>query len=158
MTDDKTPDPTTHVETLDDTVTGDHADDMAAITERISTLGAGAVRRQLDESASIIAGLERARKIDELLRDADTIDLEAARLLTEVAIAGMDEADVELAVRDLKSHRPYLFKRKRTEHGSMSRRVDPAVGASDDLTDAAVVASNTGHRRDLLRYLRLRRP
>lgn len=112
-------------------------------------------RTDLAEREATITQLERRMRIDELLRDADAIDLEAARLLTEAAVAAMDEPDVDAAVAELRSRKPRLF-------ASTSPPRPFAQGAGDDEpTDeamhAAAEAHATGNRRDLLRYLRLRR-
>jgi len=108
----------------------------------------GEARRSLDEA-------ERRRRIDALLVESDVIDLEAARLLTEATIEQMDDADVAEAIDDLRRHKPYLF-RQRESGGAMSPRPrhGDAAGPADD---AAAAALASGNRRDLLRYLRLRR-
>lgn len=119
-----------------------------------------ALRGQLDEldtnlkaSEETITALERRQRIDALLAEADAVDLDAARLLTEAAVTQMDDADVATAVEDLRRHKPYLFRQTRRSAAAMgpSDPEDPAVD------DAAQCAATTGHRRDLLRYLRLRR-
>lgn len=112
-------------------------------------------RRQLAEADALVTRLERRQRIDQLLAESDTIDMQAARLLTESAIEALDEPDVEAAVADLRRHKPYLF-------GRASLAGAPTMGA-DGMTEADVVstaqreAATSGHRRDLLRYLRLRR-
>lgn len=113
------------------------------------------LRVQLDASRETITSLERRQKIDAMLAESDAIDLETARLLTETAVAGMDEPDVEQAVADLRRHKPYLF-RRRVGSGSASmspRLTDENAGAEK----AAERALGSGNRRDLLEYLRLRR-
>lgn len=112
------------------------------------------LQSQLDESQQTITSLERRQKIDALLTDSDAIDLEAARLLTEISVSQMDEPDVSAAVDDLRRQKPYLFRQRRNGHDSaMSPRVDPP----STQTLAAERAAATGDRRDLLDYLRLRR-
>lgn len=116
----------------------------------------GELRSAYDASQETITALERRERIDALLTESDTVDLEAARLLTEVAVAGMDEPDVAGAVADLRRHKPYLFDRGGVGLPSAmgprepEREHDPAADAADE-------ARQTGDRRDLLRYLRLRR-
>ncbi len=107
----------------------------------------GEARRSLEEA-------ERRRGIDQLLVEADAIDLEAARLLTEAAVAQMDDADVAEVVDDLRRHKPYLFRRTDSV-GAMSPRPRRDDGGPAD--EAAAMALASGNRRDLLRYLRLRR-
>ncbi|MEO1235565.1 MAG: hypothetical protein AAFX76_02125 [Planctomycetota bacterium] len=114
----------------------------------------GQLQRQLDESRQTIVALERRQKIDALLTDSDAIDLEAARLLTEVSVSQMDEPDVDAAVSELRRQKPYLFRRRSPRSGSaMAPRVE--TPAEEEL--AAERAAASGDRRDLLDYLRLRR-
>lgn len=114
------------------------------------------LQAQLDTAQQTIDQLDRRTRIDHLLREAETIDLEAARLLTEQAVRMMDQPDITLAVNDLKRDKPYLFRRRGVMAGSaMAARPQQAV---DDTTElAAQQAVESGHRRDLLHYLRLRR-
>ncbi|MCC6681761.1 MAG: hypothetical protein IT445_12740 [Phycisphaeraceae bacterium] len=108
---------------------------------------------QLDEAQQTIGALERRQRIDAMLAESDVVDMEAARLLTERAVLEMDEPDVKLAVQDLQRCKPYLFRRTRT-----SRSISPAVEDQPTHTEhAAAEARASGDRRDLLRYLRLRR-
>lgn len=108
---------------------------------------------ELAEARAMIARLERRARIDELLADADAHDLPAARLLTEAAVESMDQPDVDLAVADLRRARPYLFRQGPAPASGM-----PARDAGEPEPDrAAARAAATGDRRDLLRYLRLRR-
>lgn len=113
-----------------------------------------ALRQQLDESRRTIAALERRQQIDELLAESEPIDREAARLLTEAAVMAMDEPDIELAVQDLRRHKPWLFRPRVAAGSAMPARVEPPTDAAEE---AASRAAATGDRRDLLRYLRLRR-
>lgn len=100
--------------------------------------------------------LERRQRIDALLAEADAIDLDAARLLTEAAVQSMDEPDVAEAVADLRRHKPYLFHPDST--GTDGLALAPQIeGPDDPLAHAAEQAQHSGDRRDLLRYLRLRR-
>lgn len=114
-----------------------------------------ALRKQAQEAQETIARLERRQQIDALLTEADVIDLEAARLLTEAAIAGMSEPDVKLAIEDLRRHKPWLFRRSGAG-GAMA--MGPRQEARNlSVEEAAQAAAASGDRRDLLRYLRLRR-
>jgi len=113
------------------------------------------VQSQLDEAKQTINSLERRQKIDELLAESEAIDVDAARLLTEHAVMQMDEPDLAAAVEDLKRHKPYLFRRRASGGASvMAARVEDR---SDGFEQAAEQAVATGNRKDLLRYLRLRR-
>jgi len=115
-----------------------------------------ALQTKLDEAGQTITVLERRQKMDALLTESDSVDLEAARLLTEHAVALMDEPDIKLAIEDLKRSKPYLF-RRRAQRGATS--MPPSIGheGQDPADLAADQAMQSGDRRDLLRYLRLRR-
>lgn len=113
--------------------------------------------RRLDELESTVSDLERRARVDQLLIEADTIDLDAARLLTEVAVQQMDEPDVAAAVKELRRQRPFLFSTTAARPSAQGARADSSRTAATQAADAALHASETGHRADLLRYLRLRR-
>ena len=105
------------------------------------------------EAREALDAVERRQRVDRALADADAIDLESARLLTEVALGG--ESDIEGAVADLRRRKPFLFR-------SRGVRAGPAPGgrapqAAEGLIEAAEEAARTGDRRALLRYLDLRR-
>ena len=112
------------------------------------------MQQSLEASQQTITALERRQRIDQLLNEANPIDLEAARLLTEVTVSQMDKEDVAEAVADLRRHKPYLFRRTQPTTKTMSARIDDVIDAADD---AAEQAARSGDRRDLLHYLRLRR-
>ena len=120
---------------------------LAAAQEELTKL-----RAELDAARRQVDAAERRQRIDQLLVDADAVDLESARLLTEAAVERMDAPDLALAVDDLRRLKPFLF-RRRDEQGAMSPRPRP----TDPADEAAAHAAASGHRRDLLRYLRLRR-
>ena len=113
------------------------------------------VRHELEQTRCQLDAAERRRRIDQLLIESEAIDLEAARLLTEAAVEQMDGADVDEAVAQLRQRKPYLFRRTQPSSGGpLSPRLrEPAV----ELDEAAATAVASGDRRDLLRYLRLRR-
>lgn len=99
---------------------------------------------------------ERQREIERQLREARAIDLETARLLTESAVAGMDEPDVARAVAELRKSKPYLFAPSvGAGTGVMAGHI--AHGGRNELACAAEEARSSGDRRALLRYLRLKR-
>lgn len=112
-------------------------------------------QQQLEAAQQTIDRMERRERIDTLLSESDAVDLGVARLLTEQAVEQMDDPDVDMAVRDLRRHKPYLFHRRSTASPAMAPRTgtDPQ-GPADH---AAERAADSGNRRDLLDYLRLRR-
>lgn len=112
---------------------------------------------QLELARQTIDAVERRQKIDQMLVESDAVDLEAARLLTELAVEQMDEPDVAAAVEELRQRKPYLFRRRHSGGGGASLSPRPRGNGSGTLDDAAEQASQSGDRRDLLRYLRLRR-
>jgi len=83
------------------------------------------------------------------------IDIEAAALLTAVAVEGLSDPDIEAAVKELRAARPYLF-----EGGAVAvaggASMSPGVSRGGAL-DAAAEAASSGDRGALLRYLRMRR-
>lgn len=110
--------------------------------------------RTINEQRDTIAHIERAQRIEALLRDAEAIDLDAARLLTEIAVQGMEQPDVESAVNELRARHPALFHPRARRALALAPTPDEP---SSPIADAALEASRTGSRRDLLHYLRLRR-
>jgi multidrug efflux pump subunit AcrA (membrane-fusion protein) len=112
-------------------------------------------KQELDAAREDLQSLERRQRIDQLLMESDAVDLEAARLLTEIAVQQMEEPDVQIAVSELRRRKPFLF--RRTSSGAGSSMSPKPRGHGHTLDDAAGEAVTTGNRRDLLRYLRLRR-
>lgn len=123
------------------------APELTELQQRVQSL-----EGELAQANQTIVQLERRAQIDALLRESEAIDLEAARLLTEVAVASMAEPDVQAAVSDLRRRRPYLFRNRGPGALAMSAQAN-----DDPADDAGQRAAQTGSRRDLLRYLRLRR-
>ncbi|MFW6060975.1 MAG: hypothetical protein ACODAQ_12410 [Phycisphaeraceae bacterium] len=112
------------------------------------------LQQQLAEAQQTVSHLERRQHIDAMLSEAEAVDLETARLLTERAVEQMSEPDVKLAVEDLRRSKPFLFRQSiTTASGAMAAR--ESGGAP--VEEAAERAVTTGDRRDLLHYLRMRR-
>lgn len=119
----------------------------------------GELTQTLAQAREALDSTERRHAIDlELIRQ-ETVDLETARLLTEMAVADMAEKDVGAAVRELKKRKAFLFK-PAAEAGARSVG---AMGANaraqggDSLPALASRAAETGDRAALLRYLKARR-
>lgn len=111
---------------------------------------------RLTQTQQTIAQLERRQKIDALLADADAVDFEVARLLTEAAVEVMDQPDVAMAIADLKRGKPYLF-HQRSIAAAQAMSARQRDSHSHSTHEAAQAAATSGDRRDLLHYLRLRR-
>ncbi|MEX0775202.1 MAG: hypothetical protein WD042_05750 [Phycisphaeraceae bacterium] len=121
-----------------------------------------AMRRQLDDANATITRLERRQRIDQLLAEADAIDLDAGRLLTEAALSTMEQPDVKLAIDDLRRVKPWLFRQSSGTSlansgaaAAMPANIRGRRDAANPLQTAHAQAA-TGTRRDLLHYLRLR--
>lgn len=116
-------------------------------------------KQALAEREQTIAALERREQIDALLRESDAIDIESARVLTELAVQRMSEPDAAAAVADLRRSKPYLFRAaaRGGASGVLAPRQGEGASAKRDVDRAASAAQQSGHRSDLLRYLRLRR-
>lgn len=128
------------------------------VTELVGTLAR--TREALDAA-------ERRHQIDLALVEADAVDIETARLLTEVAVSQMDDRDVALAVRELRQRKPFLFKDaakpgsrpplRTTRHFGAMGAHPGAAATVPPLRAFANEAAATGDRGALLRYLRARR-
>jgi hypothetical protein len=108
--------------------------------------------RTLAESREALDAAERKREIERELSRQGAIDLETAAMLTEAAVASMDRKDAKAAIADLKRSKPFLF-RPPVRTSAMSGAVEPESG----IEQAAAAARESGDRRALLRYLRMRR-
>ena len=141
------------------------------LTQRVASLQSELtqLQQQLHEARQTVRDLDRKRKIDALLAESDAVDLSTARLLTEAAIVDMDEPDLKLVIADLRRSKPFLFHKRSSSsnNSSDSANTSPtprAVAQGLRITppplqaqQAAQQAIATGSRRDVLRYLRLRR-
>lgn len=108
----------------------------------------------LTQAREALDASERKRQIERELTAQGTLDLDTAALLTETAVAGMKQTDINAAVTDLKRRKPFLFRPPPTRAASaMSSHAEPA----EPLSSAAIEARDSGDRRALLSYLRLRR-
>ncbi len=121
----------------------------------------GELEKLLDQAREALDSVERRRRVDLALLEADAVDLESARLLTELALGEMERPDEAVAVGELKRRKPFLFRSRPARMGgmggggAMSGRSRQA--ASDSLLELAEEASRSGDRRALLRYLQARR-
>jgi hypothetical protein len=132
------------------------ASDTAATERRTEELETelGELQSTLQDVRQALAASERTREIERHLVREGAIDLETAALLAETAAAQMRDPDVAAAVADVKRRKPFLFR------PSAARRTSAMSGEASPpppLEDAAVEARQSGDRRALMRYLRLRR-
>lgn len=133
--------------------------------ERAQEHAASGERRSIELEASLATAREaleelgRSRRIDQELFDEGTIDLEAARLLTEVAVRQMEKPDVARAIRDLRRRKPFLFRGRGmgTAVGTAATPGEASPPVHQELDDASEDAKLSGDRMALLRYLRVKR-
>lgn len=122
------------------------------------------VEKQLKEAREMVDAVERRHQIDLALLESDALDLETARLLTEIAVDAMDEPDVQAAIAELRRGKPFLFRNGAPAAPGGAWPAPGAMGAAagvnegaGSLDSAAASALRTGNRSDLMRYLRERR-
>lgn len=109
----------------------------------------------LAQTREALDAVERTHRIDLALIEAQAIDLESARLLTELAVSQMDEPDVAAAVAELARRKPFLFRARPARHSAATsaHAMSPPGAALLEAQEAA----RAGDRRALLRYLEQRR-
>lgn len=122
--------------------------------ERLATAEA-----QRDELTERLAGVQQRHRIERMLIECGAVDVEAACLLLDKQ-GGLgpdaDEPAVQAAVEKLLTDRPHLCGRGAAlPEPTATGRARPAVGAK--LVEAAQQAARSGDRRDIAKYLRLRR-
>lgn len=116
-----------------------------------------AAEDQIDAYEETISDLERRHSITEALYEARAIDIGTARLLADLALKDMDEPDVDAAIAQLHEDKAYLFAPSASPPLASAQSPALEPDADEGLTHAAAEAHATGNRRDLLRYLRLKR-
>tara|TARA_R110000868_G_scaffold119469_2_gene317005 strand:+ start:348363 stop:348872 length:510 start_codon:yes stop_codon:yes gene_type:complete len=115
------------------------------------------LERELAEANDAVVSTQRRGDIERELTAARAVDLETACLLTEATIGEMDDPDVAVAVRELKSRKPFLFScATHGTHGSVMSS-QAGSGGGGGLGRMASSARSSGDRNELLRYLRARR-
>jgi chromosome segregation ATPase len=112
---------------------------------------------QIEDQQRALDDLRRRQEIDDLLNDAQAVDVETARVLTELTCAEMDEPDLTEAVAAVRRRKPFLFRTAERTSGVLAPEPAGRIPAHEVLDNAAEQAQATGRRQDLLRYLRLRR-
>lgn len=113
-----------------------------------------AARNQIKES-------ETRRQIQRLLMEAETIDVDSATLLAETALKEggakfdkLGDRAIGRVIDEIRRQKPLLFRSTSKPRASaMSARIEQP---GTPMVTAAEEAARSGHRTDLLRYLRLR--
>ncbi|MEC9372665.1 MAG: hypothetical protein VYC34_02435 [Planctomycetota bacterium] len=145
---------------MNDTIELTNGNDMAA--PAMEGGGANAALAKISEleealstAQSALERSERSRSLEVALLQAETIDLETARLVSESVLEQMKEGDAAAAVAEVKRRKPHLFRQKAP---SPSAAMSPAAeGEGGALRAAAEQAAASGDRTSVLRYLRLKR-
>ncbi len=135
------------------------ADDALAESQRLREQ-VGDLERSIAEAREALDNAERRHRIDLSLIEAGAIDLESARLLTELAVTHMPGKDIGAAIADLRRTKPFLFRSRTAPNSGATMSAGPAgtPGApGPELSAAAEDAARSGDRKSLLRYLRARR-
>jgi hypothetical protein len=115
-------------------------------------------RAALADSQRTLGAIQQRREIEQALAEQGAIDLDSAVLLVEQAMAaGSADGSAGLvagAVAALQRSKPLLF---RPPAGRRTSAMAGEVSSAPVLDSAALEARQTGDRRALMRYLRLRR-
>jgi hypothetical protein len=113
------------------------------------------LRAELDRIKTQQASEETRRAIDAAI--TGTIDPDAARILIERAIEPASPQDkakaITAAAKALRTSKPYLFASRTGASASGAASTPP----TDEVAQAAQRARESGSRRDLVQYLRLRK-
>ncbi len=115
------------------------------------------LKAALTQREEEIARLNRRIDVDRALRDAGAVDVEVASLLVEQALIGSAERDVGDVVAEIQRRKPFLFAPSLPRLRGAAQSPQPAEAPPRQLERAATDAARSGHRTDLLKYLRLRR-
>jgi len=133
---------------------------QAQLQRRAEELAAAEAQR--DEAHTQLAAAENRRTVERMLAQAGVVDAEAACLLLGKHIdlgEAIDEETLASAIEQLLLDRPYL------RGGPASKGLPPRTASAKiggpapaaQLADAAERAAQTGDRRHVAEYLRLRR-
>lgn len=110
------------------------------------------------ELTTALAHAQQQRDLDRALFAAGAADLDSARTLAEKALK--DGLDIPKAIAHVRQRTPSLFRPPTPPapaRGATLAPVPSHAPPTSDLEAAQRAASTSGDRRDLLRYLRLRR-
>ncbi len=119
------------------------------------------VQSQQQALSERLARTEQSRRLEKVLDACGVIDAEAAQLLLERSAplpADADDSALRQAVEGLLAERPYLRGPAcRPLPGATASPRTRSGGPAQQVAEAARQAAQTGNRRDLAQYLRLRR-
>lgn len=124
------------------------------------------LERDLTEARRIAAEVRQEQAAQQALHEAGVIDLEAGLLLVKQRLAkeGTDAPDLSSTIAGIRKAKPALFRPPSGTSGVVARHAPspaalPAIAEEpgDALRQVASHAQQTGDRRSLLEYLRLRR-
>jgi hypothetical protein len=151
--------PTPTPEPADDTPTLDQMQQrLDAQLDQLATAEA-----QRDEALLQAATTENRRLCERKLLQVGVADLETASLLLEARVdvnnESLDDTSIHSAVQQLVLDKPFLLAGASGGQlpGSTQSPVETAATAAATLVQAASRAAETGNRRDIAEYLRLRR-
>ncbi len=94
------------------------------------------------------------------LAQRGVVDIEAAMLLAQKQLASDKEATLKSVLDTMQAERPYLFGQEKLDYGYASASAGLRSGKSATasvIKNMAQQAQQSGHRRDMQQYLRLRR-
>ena len=133
-------------------------DTQAQLAERLEQLAEAESHR--DELRHQIDTMHLRSSAERMLRDADVTDVETAMAVLEKRVAfseDLDAGQMQQAVDQLLQSKPNLTTvPPALPDKTASPRLD-GVGAGARLAQSAAQAAQTGNRRDVAEYLRLRR-
>ena len=117
-------------------------------------------RGQIEKLNEELGTIRMEQKLMQKLSAAGAVDLEAASLLVKSRIDEQTDEGIDKAIENLKKEKQYLF----SKTSSSVTVVKGTVGAKEKVSSAQTVleraakrASETGDRKDLQEYLRVRR-
>ena len=117
-------------------------------------------RSEVTEIQAHHAAMERERAIEAALVEQGAVDLETARLVVESCLEKDEGKTVMEVLAEVQEQKPFLFRPPappvppETASGVMSAH---GGGAGGVIKRAEKEARESGHRRDVLRFMRLRR-
>ncbi len=116
-------------------------------------------KSQATETTEQLRSIQVEQKLTRKLAAAGTVDLETAVLIAKARIEGLDDADLDGVIEQLRKEKQYLF-----VSNTLGVTAKKTAGAKDRIQDsqtilerAAKKAATTGNRTDLQEYLKLRR-